>query len=69
MLRATFHGAGRSTVDQWSPLRATQTPLGGMRGADRVIGHCCFEVAQLGKRDRDEVLLELPQEEVWRLQQ
>ena len=40
-----------------------------MTAAEHLIGHHSVEVAQLSKRDQDEILLELAQEELWRLQQ
>jgi len=68
-LRAMFHGNGCSELDVWNFLRTAQKTLGGMTAAEHLSGHHSVEVARLGKRDRDEVLLELAQEELWRLQQ
>jgi hypothetical protein len=69
VLRATFRADGRSDLDLWNFLRTAQKALGGMTAAEHLIGHHSVEVAQLSKRDRDEVLLELAHEELWRLQQ
>lgn len=69
VLRATFCADGRSDLDLWNFLRTAQKALGGMTAAEHLIGHHSVEVAQLSKRDRDEVLLELAHEELWRLQQ
>lgn len=69
VLRATFGTNGRSEQDLWNFLRAAQTALGGMTAAEHLVGHFAAEVAQLSKRDRDEVFLELVEKELWRLQQ
>ncbi len=69
VLRATFQANGYSDLDLWNFLRKAQTALGGMTAAEHLIGHHSVEVAQLSKRDQDEILLELAQEELWRLQQ
>lgn len=68
-LREMFHANGCSELDVWNFLRTAQKTLGGMTAAEHLIGHHSVEVAQLSKRDQDEILLELAQEELWRLQQ
>lgn len=68
-LRTAFRANGHSDQDFWNFLRTAQTTLGGMTAAEYLVGHRSAEVARLTKRDRDEVLLELVQEELWRLQQ
>lgn len=69
VLRATFDMNGRSESDLWNFLRTAQMALGGMTAAEHLLGLYAIEIAQLSKRDRDGVLLELVQEELWRLQQ
>jgi hypothetical protein len=69
VLRATFQANGYSDLDLWNFLRTAQTALGGMTAAECLVGHHAAEVAELTKNDRDEVLLDLVQEELWRLQQ
>jgi hypothetical protein len=68
-LRAKFHAVGCSELDVWNFLRTAKSALGGMTAAEHLVGQHSFEIARLSKRDRDEVLLELVQEEPWRLQQ
>lgn len=69
VLRATFQANGYSDLDLWNFLRTAQTALSGMSVAECLVGHHAAEVAELTKNDRDEVLLDLVQEELWRLQQ
>lgn len=69
VLRSAFRANGHSDQHFWNFLRTAQTTLGGMTAAEYLVGHHSAEVARLTKRDRDEVLLELVQEELWRLQQ
>ncbi|MBN9372119.1 hypothetical protein [Hydrogenophaga sp.] len=69
VLRTRFRSNGFSDQDLWNFLRTRQTTLGGMTAAEHLVGYHAAEVAHLNKCVRDEVLLELVQEELWRLHQ
>lgn len=68
-LRQLFKSSGASETSLWDFLRTRHKSLGGATGVDFLLGFPAPEIASFSASEREEHVLDLAGEEIWRLRQ